>query len=138
MKNRVEISLLFLLFLFLISIDDPILHLGSLLKRIPKLDLPAQSVCIRQVLPEDARILFFSQTDGTVNWNATNFVITRNLYNLVPRVVEYQEHSPVDMQEYKWFLAYRLEADALNQVVREYHLQVLQTCDNITVLGRAN
>ena len=138
MKNRVGIALLFLLFVFFVSIDDPMLHLGSLLKRIPKLDQPAESVCIRQVLPEDARILFFSRTDGTVNWNANNFVITRNLYNLAPRIVEYREHSPVDMQEFSWFLAYNLEGDATEQVAHEFHLQVLQTCGNIAVLGRAN
>ncbi|MDD1749131.1 MAG: hypothetical protein LUO89_04575 [Methanothrix sp.] len=138
MKNRVEISLLILLFVFFISIEDPILHLGYLLKKIPTLEQPAESICIRQVLPEDARILFFSRTDGTVNWNATNFLISRSLYNLVPRMVEYREHSPVDMQEFKWFLAYDLEADAVDQIVREYHLQVLQTCNNMTVLGRTN
>jgi hypothetical protein len=137
MKNRVAVALLFFLFLFFISIGDPVVHLGYLIKKIPRLEQPAQAICIRSVLPEDARILFFTRSDGTVDWNGSNFVITRLLYNLVPRMLEYREHSPVDMQEFRWFLAYRMEPEELNVALLDFHLQVLQTCENIAVLGRA-
>jgi len=138
MKNRVGISLIFFLFLFFASLGDPIVHLGSLLKRIPNLDPSAQVVCVRKALPDVATILFFSQTDYTVNWNAYNFVFTRDQYYLVPRVLEYREAGPVDMKAYNWYLAYRLDAGAIDQIARENHLQILQTCGNITVLSRAN
>jgi len=136
MKVRVELGLAFFLLLFLISIGDPLVYKGGILRRIPSLEMSAGVQCLTQSLPADARALFFSNSDGTLDWNAYNFMATRTQYELAPRVIAVVTSGRAVMDDYPYLLAYQLDAAALAQISSRYQRQVLQTCGNTTVLGR--
>ena len=134
MKYKLEVGLIFFLLLFFISIDNPLVYVGGILRRIPDLQMPANYACIARTVPQTARVLFLSNPDGTVNWNLYNIWIAKAQYQLVPRVLAYTESAPVDLQAYPWFLANGMNPQAIDQMARQNQLQVVQTCDKITVL----
>ena len=123
MKYRVEVGLALFMLLFLLSLGDPVVHIGDLLRRIPE-------------LPADAHALYFSRSDGTLDWNAYNFAATHTQYDLAPRVVEVHPNGSVDLKSFKWLLAYQMDAGSLAQVTAENNLRVVQTCYKIVILAR--
>lgn len=138
MKYRLEIGLILFLALFFISINDPFVYIGNIQKASPDLRTPAQYECIASSVPETAQILVFSRSDGTFDWSTYNFLFTRSQYFLVPRVMNYTEISSTGMfGKYKWFLAIRMDAQALDPIIRQSGLQVVKSCDTITVLKSA-
>jgi hypothetical protein len=137
MKYKLEIGLGLFLLLFFISTADPLPHPGAVLRRLPNLDTPASVQCIAAVLPVGARALFFSNPDGTLNYNAYNFLYTRAQYQLAPRIVDYRESASGDLAAYTWFLAQGLTPEALAQFAAQNDLRLLQTCDQTAVLTRA-
>lgn len=135
MKYRVELGLVFFLLLFLISIGDPLIHVGALLRRLPSLEKSPKVQCLTQVVPAGARALFLSNIDGTVDWNAYNFIATRTQYDLAPRVVVVVTVGRAVVDQFPYLLAYKMDSDVLAQVSSRYQRPKLQTCDNITVFG---
>jgi hypothetical protein len=139
MKYRLEIGLIFFLALFFISIDDPLIYVGGIHRRIPDLRTPAQYGCIAGSMPDTARVLFLSNPDGALDWNTYNFLFTKSQYFLVPRVMTYTESGSTGiLREFKWFLAANMDAQALDAMVRQNKLQIVKSCDKITVLKSAD
>lgn len=136
MKKRVEIGLILFLLLFFVSIDDPMVHMGDILRRIPKLEKPAQYACIAELISENQAALFFSNPDGTLNWNTYNFQYSRAQYGLVPRVIKYIEAGAVDWDGFQWFLVQGMQPDSIAQTASQHGLSVVQTCNKMTVLAR--
>jgi hypothetical protein len=138
MKYRLEIGLIFFLLLFFISIDDPLIYLGGIQRRIPDLQTPVQYRCIASSVPEAAQVLVLSKPDGTLDWNTYNSMFTKTQYFLVPRVMTYREFSSSGLLgEFKWFLAINLDGQALEPTIRQNRLEVVQACDKLTVLKSA-
>lgn len=139
MKYRLEIGLIGFLLLFFISIDDPLIYIGGIQRRIPDLRTPAQYNCAASSVPETSRVLVLSNPDGTLDWNTYNFVFTKSQYFLVPRVMTYREFSSTGLLgEFKWFLAINLDGQALDPMLRQNKLEVVKACDKITVLKSAD
>jgi hypothetical protein len=134
MKHKLEVGLIFFLLLFLISINDPLVYIGGLIRRIPDLQTSPQFVCLAKAIPEQAHVLFASHTDGTLDWNAYNFSFSRTMYNLVPRVLAYKESNNFDVRDYAWLITTHLDPSAIDQMAHQYHLEVVQTCGTMTVL----
>jgi hypothetical protein len=135
-KNKIEIGLILFLVLFFISIDDPMVYPGAILRRMPTLEKPAKHVCVAEVIPKDARVLFFSNSDGSLHFNTYNVQYTQAQYELVPRVIQYLEGGRLNWEEYSWFLAIGLEASQIKQTADQHNLRVVQVCDKLTLLGR--
>ena len=138
MKYKVEIGLLFFLLLFFVSIGDPILRIGGIMRRVPLLEKQEQYRCMAGLIPENARVLYFSNPDGTLHWNTYNFQFTRIQYELVPRVIQYSDTGRVDLGAYQWFLTQGMEQGQLEEFTQQHQLRVLQTCAKVTVLARSN
>lgn len=138
MKYKLEIGLLCFLALFLFSINDPIIYFGGLIRRIPDLHDPSQYACAAQIIPENTVALFFSNSDGTLDWNTYNYYFSKSLYYLEPRALAYQEYNNFDLNEYQWLLAVHMDAQSVDQMAAKYHLQVVQNCDGLVVLSHAN
>jgi hypothetical protein len=136
LKNKVEIGLILFLVLFFISIDDPLVYIGGLVRRVPDLQKPAQHACVAKLVPENSKVLFFSNPDGTLHWNTYNIQVTKAQYELVPRIIQYIEGGRVNWDEYSWFLVQGLEAGLVEQTASQHQLRVIQVCGNLTVLGR--
>jgi hypothetical protein len=135
MKYRLEIGLIFFLLLFFISIDDPFVYIGGIQRRIPDLRTPPQYDCIASSVPETAQVLVLSNPDGTLDWNTYNFMFTKSQYFLAPRILTYREFSSTGMLgKFKWFLATNLETQALELLTHQSGLQIVKSCDKITVL----
>ncbi len=137
MKYRVEAGLICFLLLVLISIGDPMVYVGGLLRRLPNLEPAEEMKCLAQTLPVDARALLFSLPDGTLDWNAHNFILTRLQYQLAPRVIIGIPSGPAAPEKYPYWLAYRLDAQSIAQMSGQTGRAVLQTCAGVTVLGPA-
>jgi hypothetical protein len=137
MKNKLEVGLIFFLLLFLVSINDPLIYIGGLIRRIPDLQTPQQYVCLANAIPEKSHVLFASNVDGTLNWNTYNFSFSRTMYYLVPRVLAYKESNNFDVSDYSWLITTHIDPPAIDQMARQYHLEVVQTCGTMTVLKSA-
>lgn len=136
MKYKVEIGLVFFLLLFFVSIDDPMVRIGGILRRIPDLEKPEQYRCVAGLVPENAQVLFFSSSDGSLHWNTYNYQFTRAQYELVPRVIYYHETGPVNLEAYQWFLVQGLEPETIELLSQQHQLRIIQTCGKVTVLAR--
>ncbi len=69
-----------------------------------------------------------------MDWNAYNFLFSKAQYELVPRILSYSETTSLDMGEYRWLIALKMEPLAVDQLAKQHGLQIVQTCDNMTIL----
>jgi hypothetical protein len=137
MKYRVEVGLALFLLLFLFSLGDPLIYLGGLLRRAPALAKAADVQCLLQSVPAQASALFFSNPDGSLDWNAYNFIATRTQYELAPRPVAVVVDARADLAAYPYLLAYNLDPAALADLSAQANRRLLQTCGKTAVLGPA-
>ncbi len=135
MNKRIFFVYLFLLFIFFISLTRSQIYIPHPLT----LQLPQGGVrnsCYARVIPDRARILFLTRPDGTTDLDQYTQAYYATEYDLAPSVVVAETTAPVNLDEYQWFIGYDMTAGWIQQLTSFYQLEVVQKCDQATVLRR--
>jgi hypothetical protein len=92
--------------------------------------------CLSNTLPEDANILFFSQSDGSLDFTKYTEQYISAEYELVPRLLTASRNGPVNIEDYPWVIAFNLTAEELDSILKLNSLEIVQNCDQAVVLRR--
>jgi hypothetical protein len=135
-NKNIRIFLLFLLFIFLSSLEISKINIPILFQRRLSIEENGLYDCLGSALPEDATILFFSQPDGTLDFTRYSKEYTYAEYELVPRILVAYHGEPVRLDEYPWLIAFHLPADEIEAILRRYSFDIVIDCEQTAVLRR--
>ncbi len=122
-------------FIFLASLEISKINIPILFRRQFVEDKGAYQ-CYREVIPDHSHILFFSNPDGTLDFDKYMGDYYSTEYELVPRIVEAIKSGSVKMDQYQWFIGLNIPLGEIDAVVKQNHLEIIQNCDNGTVMKR--
>lgn len=129
-----EIFYLFLLFIFLSSLEMSKIDIPILFQRQLNIGGDEFYSCIRSALPEDATILLFSQSDGTLDYARYSEQYIHMEYELVPRILVAIRDEQVRLDEYPWLIAFNLSAEGWEAILRQYSFDIVRDCDQTAVM----
>ena len=136
MQKRIKVAYIFVLTIFFLSIDTPVIDLKGMLTRHLTTAVPQQIVCFQKEIPVDQDVLFFSNVDGTTDWNNLVKTYYQIQYWMVPRIIHAYKDGKIDLKQYNWFIAYDLSPEDLNHFLQQNGLVFVRTCDSGAIVMR--
>jgi hypothetical protein len=138
--GRQKIGYLFFLLLISFSIDSVNLDL-SLVKNTIHPHEPNVFACIGKLIPENATVLYFNQSDGTVKFDEYMEKYFYVQYYLVPRIFAVRQ-SPTSKpfeEEFEWYLGEAKDIHALlSSLNPDIKLENVGICENKAILRKNN
>jgi hypothetical protein len=135
-NKNIKFFYLFLLFVFLSSLEVSRINIPALFQRRLKTDEKEYYACLRNALPEDATTLFLSQSDGTLDFTKYTQQYISAEYELVPRLLVASRGGPVNIEAYPWVIAFNLPAEDVDTILKLHSLEKVQNCDQAVILKR--
>jgi hypothetical protein len=136
LKKIAKIFCILLLLVFLWSLDFTGLELPSFFKAWVNTQENRFYACLKSELPEHAEVLFFSQSDGTLDYSNYTQEYGSAQYELVPRVLVAYRREPVKMEDYTWLIAYNLPAEEFDTISKKHTFDIVVDCEQSAVLRR--
>lgn len=139
MNLRKQIGLAAILVILLLSIDSPVISPAEVRARTLAITLEEDLACLSKALPKDAVALFFTDVDGTLDFQKGNDLhqYYRAQYQLAPRLIAaFPRASRVQIAEYDWLIGYSLTEDELAEVLAWKSVSMVRKCKRETVLRR--
>lgn len=137
MSNRIFIGLLFILLVFFLSIDQPLIHFTEAASKYWVNTIPEDFECLQSALPDGVTALYFSEPNGSLSWvekfEAEYFLLQ---YHLAPRLLAGYRDRQGDFSRFDWFIAQRFELMQLETLADSYRLKIVRECGDYSVLQR--
>jgi len=138
--NHKRIAILGLLFIVLISINDPFPNISEIINREINLNKARDYNCLEELIPPGEDVLFIGNPfDDPSNLNSLAMYY-RSQYFLAPRLVILMESldriSSPSLQS--WFVGVNLNEGQLEQLDQIYDLTPVNKCGNFNLLQKPN
>jgi hypothetical protein len=125
-----------ILYILLCSLQNPQVDWASFDVKI-NLRPPEDVACLAEALPNDAKIWFFSNLDGSTDLAHYSWPYIYATYFLAPRIVMCEQFNKTNIPPFEWLIAYDMGQESLDQFVAQNQATVTKTCDRYTLIHRA-
>lgn len=136
--DRKRIAILCLLFILLISLNDPVPNISDIISREINLNKARDYNCLEEQIPTGEEVLFIGNPFDDPTNSKYLALYYRSQYFLAPRLVVLMESQDriSSPSLHSWFIGTKLNEDQLRELVKTHDLTPVKKCGNFNLLQK--